>query len=50
MIQGIAPGPQVMNDKPQLFLGLIARCGSAPDAGDPEPAADRHVDQAAHRA
>src|SRR5207244_2149185 len=24
MIQGIAPGPQVMNDKPQLFGGLIA--------------------------
>src|SRR6478609_6877995 len=24
MIQGIAPGPQVMNDKPQLFWGLIA--------------------------
>ncbi|MBV9189010.1 MAG: tripartite tricarboxylate transporter permease [Betaproteobacteria bacterium] len=24
MIQGIAPGPQVMNEKPQLFWGLIA--------------------------
>jgi TctA family transporter len=24
MIQGIAPGPQVMTDKPQLFWGLIA--------------------------
>src|SRR5919106_800666 len=24
MIQGIAPGPQVMNDKPELFWGLIA--------------------------
>ncbi|HZD19246.1 MAG TPA: tripartite tricarboxylate transporter permease, partial [Burkholderiales bacterium] len=24
MIQGIAPGPQVMNEKPELFWGLIA--------------------------
>ena len=24
MIQGIAPGPQVMNEKPQLFWGMIA--------------------------
>jgi TctA family transporter len=24
MIQGIAPGPQVMNEKPQLFWGLVA--------------------------
>ncbi len=24
MIQGIAPGPQVMNERPQLFWGLIA--------------------------
>ncbi|MCX7962363.1 MAG: tripartite tricarboxylate transporter permease [Burkholderiales bacterium] len=24
MIQGIAPGPQVMNDRPQLFWGMIA--------------------------
>jgi TctA family transporter len=24
MIQGIAPGPQVMTDKPELFWGLIA--------------------------
>ncbi|MGH8709619.1 MAG: tripartite tricarboxylate transporter permease [Burkholderiales bacterium] len=24
MIQGVAPGPQVMTDKPQLFWGLIA--------------------------
>jgi TctA family transporter len=24
MIQGIAPGPQVMNEKPDLFWGLIA--------------------------
>src|SRR3954454_17835923 len=27
MIQGIAPGPQVMNEKPQLFWGLIASMG-----------------------
>jgi len=24
MIQGIAPGPQVMNERPQLFWGMIA--------------------------
>jgi TctA family transporter len=24
MIQGIAPGPQVMNEKPELFWGLVA--------------------------
>src|SRR6202008_2018688 len=24
MIQGIAPGPQVMNEKPQLFSGVVA--------------------------
>jgi TctA family transporter len=24
MIQGLAPGPQVMNEKPELFWGLIA--------------------------
>jgi putative tricarboxylic transport membrane protein len=48
MIQGIQPGPQVMTSNPQLFWGLIASMwvGNA-DAGDPEPAADRHLDQAA---
>ena len=40
--------PQVMTSNPELFWGLIASMwiGNA-DAGHPEPAADRHVDQAA---
>ena len=51
MIQGIAPGPQVMNEKPQLFWGLIASdVGRQPDARDPQPAANRHVDQTPYRA
>ena len=29
IIQGITPGPNVINDEPALFWGLIARCGSA---------------------
>ena len=47
-IKGIQPGPQVMTGNPQLFWGLIASMwvGNA-DAGHPEPAADRHLDQAA---
>ena len=28
-IQGIQPGPQVMTQRPELFWGLIAACGSA---------------------
>jgi putative tricarboxylic transport membrane protein len=28
-IHGIVPGPQVMTKQPELFWGLIARCGSA---------------------
>ena len=50
-IHNIQPGPQVMTSNPQLFWGLIASMwiGNA-DAGHPEPAADRHVDQAADRA
>jgi len=28
MIQGIAPGPQVMKEMPQLFWGWLPRCGS----------------------
>ena len=37
-----------MTSNPELFWGLIASMwiGNA-DAGDPEPAADRHLDQAA---
>ena len=48
-IKGIQPGPQVMTSNPELFWGLIAsRCGSATlMLIDPEPAADRHLDQAA---
>ena len=47
-IKGIQPGPQVMTSNPQLFWGLIASMwvGNA-DARDPQPAADRHLDQAA---
>jgi TctA family transporter len=47
-IHNIQPGPQVMTSNPELFWGLIASMwiGNA-DAGHPEPAADRHVDQAA---
>ena len=47
-IQDIQPGPQVMTSNPQLFWGLIASMwvGNAMLV-DPEPAADRHVDQAA---
>ena len=47
-IKGIQPGPQVMTSNPELFWGLIASMwvGNA-DAGHPEPAADRHLDQAA---
>jgi putative tricarboxylic transport membrane protein len=50
-IHNIQPGPQVMTSNPELFWGLIASMwiGNA-DAGHPEPAADRHVDQAADRA
>src|SRR5262249_28786605 len=28
-IQGIHPGPEVMTQRPELFWGLIAACGSA---------------------
>ena len=50
-IKGIQPGPQVMTANPQLFWGLIASMwvGNAMLV-DPEPAADRHLDQAADRA
>ena len=42
MIQGIAPGPQVMTEQPELFWGLIAiDVDRQPDAGGPQPAADR---------
>ena len=48
MIQGIAPGPQVMTERPELFWGLIAsHVGRQPDAAGAEPAAGRAVDQAA---
>jgi putative tricarboxylic transport membrane protein len=47
-IKGIQPGPQVMTSNPELFWGLIASdVGRQPDADHPEPAADRHLDQAA---
>jgi putative tricarboxylic transport membrane protein len=50
-IHNIQPGPQVMTSNPDAVLGPdrldVAR---QPDAGDPEPAADRHLDQAADRA
>ena len=50
-IKGIQPGPQVMTSNPELFWGLIASdVDRQPDAGHPEPAADRHLDQAADRA
>ena len=29
MIQGIVPGPQVIERSPDLFWGLSPRCGSA---------------------
>ena len=47
-IKGIQPGPQVMTSNPELFWGLIASMwvGNAMLI-DPEPAADRHLDQAA---
>ena len=47
-IKGIQPGPQVMTSNPDLFWGLIASMwiGNA-DADRPQPAADRHLDQAA---
>ena len=47
-IKGIQPGPQVMTSNPQLFWGLIASMwiGNLMLV-DPEPAADRHLDQAA---
>jgi len=48
MIQGIAPGPQVMTERPQLFWGMIAvDVDRQPDAGGAQSADDRHVDQAA---
>jgi hypothetical protein len=47
-IKGIQPGPQVMTSNPQLFLGPDrVDVDRQPDAGDPQPAADRHLDQAA---
>jgi putative tricarboxylic transport membrane protein len=48
IIQGIQPGPQVMTKNPDLFWGLIASMwiGNA-DADRPQPAADRHVGEAA---
>ena len=47
-INSIQPGPQVMTSNPQLFWGLIASMwvGNLMLV-DPEPAADRHLDQAA---
>ena len=50
-IHNIQPGPQVMTSNPELFWGLIASMwiGNA-DADRAEPAADRHLDQAADRA
>ena len=44
MIQGIAPGPQVMTQQPDLFWGIIAvDVDRQPDAGDHQPAAGRHL-------
>ena len=50
-IQGIAPGPQVMTQKPDLFWGLVASMwiGNL-DAGAPEPPADRPVGEPAEGA
>ena len=50
MIQGIAPGPQVMTEQPGAVLGPDRLdVDRQPDAGDPQPAADRHLGQAAAR-
>ena len=50
-IKGIQPGPQVMTTQPAALLGPDRLdVGRQRDARDPQPAADRHVDQAAHRA
>ncbi len=48
MIHGIQPGPDIITKQPELFWGLIASMwiGNA-DAGDPQPAADRHLGAAA---
>ena len=47
-IHNIQPGPQVMTSNPQLFWGLIASdVDRQPDAGGAQPAADRHLGQAA---
>ena len=47
-IHNIQPGPQVMTSNPQLFWGLDrVDVGRQPDARRAEPAADRHLDQAA---
>ena len=50
-IHNIQPGPQVMTSNPALFWGLVVSMwvGNA-DAGRPQPAADRHLDQAAEGA
>jgi putative tricarboxylic transport membrane protein len=51
MIHNIQPGPQVMTSNPVAVLGPDrVDVDRQRDAGDPEPAADRHVDQAADRA
>ena len=50
-IKGIQPGPQVMTSNPRAVLGPDRLdVGRQPDADHPEPAADRHLDQAADRA
>ena len=51
IIHGIQPGPQIMTAKPELFWGMIAsHVGRQLHAGGAEPAADRHVGEAAHGA
>ena len=47
-IHNIQPGPQVMTSQPGAVLGADrVDVGRQPDAGRAEPAADRHLDQAA---
>ena len=47
-IHNIQPGPQVMTSNPDAVLGPDrVDVGRQPDAGRAEPAADRHLDQAA---
>ena len=49
-IHSIQPGPQVMTQQPELFWGLIAQhVDRQPDAGGAQPAADRHLGEAAAR-